>query len=325
MKKYKWGIIGPGIIADRFVGSLKVCENADIYAVSSRKIDRAQAFAKTHNIPNAYEGADALCADDEIDIVYIANITSAHKDSVLTCLNAGKNVLCEKPIAVNSTEMIEMIECARKNDLFLMEATWTNFHPVILKAREWITQGKIGEIRNISTDFCFNNRSTTKRLFDKSMGGGALLDLGPYTIGVPMVIIDKKPLSTVSSMFIGKEGADETCNALINYENDLCIRSYCSITTESPDEMLITGTQGRIYINQFWYANKADLFIENNLAESYTMEYSDPGFSYEINEVMDCIAAGKKESDIISLSKSLQIVEVFDEIRRQGGLKYDFE
>lgn len=325
MSKYKWAILGPGTIAHKFAQSLKTCKDAQLFAVSSRSYKRAKAFADEYNIPNAYEGTQAMCSNPDIDIVYVASLNTAHKENVLTCLNAGKNVLCEKPMAMNKADMLEMIECAKKNDVFLMEATWTLFLPAIVKAKKWIKKGKIGEIRNITADFGFRIETKEGRVFDKSIGGGALLDLAPYTIGVPFVIMGKKPTSVTSSMFIGTKGADEVDNVIVNFDDGVTIRSFCSVTSPIPGRLCISGTLGHIVIKDFWHAKAAKLYVGGKLTKTFSEKLPDPGFSFEIKEVMKCIASGKKESDVMSLAKSLAIVEIMDEVRRQGGLKYDFE
>ncbi|MCK5130128.1 MAG: gfo/Idh/MocA family oxidoreductase, partial [Clostridiales bacterium] len=204
-----------------------------------------------------------------------------------------------------------------------MEATWTLFLPTMLKVRQWIAQGRIGEIRRISADFGFHMDSKTGRVFDYSLGGGALLDLGPYSIGVPYVLLNKTPVSITSNMHIGQTGVDEVDNVILGYEDGICIQGFCSITTSVPSDMHIQGTRGRIFMPSFFTAEKAELYIDGKLEDSFAKQNNGLGFMYEINETMQCIREGKLESDIIPLSTSLAIMEIIDEVRKQGSLIYD--
>ena len=325
MKIYKWAIIGPGAIAHEFAKDLKTLNNAQLYAVFSSSMERAEKFAEEYNIPKVYDEIEAICENDKIDIVYIATINSRHKKEALSCLNAGINVLCVKPIAMNKNDLLEMVSCAKSNNVFLMEAVWTNFLPAIRKVKAWIAEGKIGKIRMITADFGFRTENKIDRLYDKSLGGGALLDLGAYSLGIPYSIVGCKPTAIASTMYIGTTAIDETTNFIVNFKDGVCIRGLCAFNTHVPMDMCISGTIGRIYVPYFCGAKRAELFIDNEMVESYTDASDVLGFAYEAQAVMKCLDAGKKESDIMPHALSLDIVEIMDEFRKSAGLKYDNE
>ena len=323
MRKYNWGIVGPGIVAREFANDLVTLKIAELYAVCSDSIERAKKFANEYNIPNQYEGIEAMCEDKNIDIAYIATINTRHKKEVIACLNAGINVLCEKPIAMNREELQEMISCAKENNVFLMEAVWTNFLPAIKIVKGWIEEGKIGEVKTITAAFGYHCEIKEGRLFENSLGGGAMLDLGPYSLGVPFGIVGKKPISVASSMYIGSTGVDETTNIIVSYSNGTCIRSFSSIDIQVPFDLNIIGTLGRIYVPEFFKAKKAELIIDEKIEKSF-QDYSGLlGYAYEAQAVMECLEEGRKESEIMPLSLSLDIVEIMDFVRKSAGLKYE--
>ena len=322
--KFKWAIVGPGTIAHKFADGLKVIKEAELYAVSEipQFYDRACKFAEEYDVKKVYKGIDELCGDRQIDAVYISMINTMHKEAVIKCLNAGINVLCEKPIGINKSELEEMIVCAKSNNVFLMEALWTNFLPAVRKAKEWIAAGMIGEIKSITADFGFRVPTRKGRHFNKSLGGGVLLDVATYTVGIPLSIMGRKPESVYSDLYICPEGVDEVNIINMNYGEGKHVRIHNSFVCSIRQDCYVYGTEGYVYIPDFWHSPKSELFVNGELKETFFEAFKTTGYNFEAEEVMRCLAEGKKESDIMPHSLSLSILEIMDKIREDAGLKY---
>jgi dihydrodiol dehydrogenase / D-xylose 1-dehydrogenase (NADP) len=326
-KTIKWGILGPGAIARKFVQDLKLLSDAEIIAVGSRSKDKALAFAKEYGIENAYGSYEELVNDPQVEIIYVATPHPAHKEGTLLCLKAGKAVLCEKPFTVNAKEAEELIDYARKSKIFLMEAMWTRFIPVIVKVREWLTAGIIGEVKMVKADFGFRgNLDPKSRLFNLELGGGSLLDVGVYTISfASMIFGGDHPLNISSMSHIGETGADEEFSTILGYENGKLATLSGAVRTDMPQDAWILGSKGRVYIPDFWHAKTATLYIEGREKEVIEMPFDSMGLQFEAVEAMNCLREGKLESEVIPLNESLVIMKTMDRIREQWGLKYPCE
>jgi predicted dehydrogenase len=324
---YQWGIIGPGRIARSFAEALKTLPEADAAAVCSRDIGRACAFAREYSVSKAYDSVEQLCADSDIDIVYIANPHAFHARDALICLNAGKSVLCEKPITVNAAELKELIDAAGKNGVFLMEALWTRFLPAVAKVREWLDEGKIGKVKMINTSFGFTRElEETERLLNPDLAGGALLDIGVYNISfTQMVMKGAAPERVFGEANIGATGVDEEYCACFRYPDGALASLTGGIQTGMRKEALIYGTKGMIHVPDFWKASSAVLEVYDEEKVTVECPYPSTGLQFQAREVMRRISEGKLESDIMPLSESLLSVETMDELRRQWGLVYPFE
>jgi dihydrodiol dehydrogenase / D-xylose 1-dehydrogenase (NADP) len=177
----KWGIIGAGRISEKFASDFQVVKDAKIVAVAARELNSAQTFAQKHNIAKAYGNYEQLAADPEVDVIYIGTTHNFHFEHTMLCFKQNKHVLCEKPVTVNATQFKTLTEEAARRNLFLMEAMWTPFLPPIIKALEWIAQGKIGHVQLIKADLGFVlNSNPEARLYNPALAGGALLDVGIY-------------------------------------------------------------------------------------------------------------------------------------------------
>jgi predicted dehydrogenase len=193
MQKIRWGVLGPGSIAKQFARGLQVLPDAELVAVGSRSLEKAQAFAAEFKASRVYGSYEALAADPEVDAIYVATPHPFHHANSLMCLKAKKAVLCEKPFTINAVECAELIACARQEKVFLMEAMWTRFLPTIVKVRDWLDQKAIGEPRMVQADFGFRAEvEPDGRLFNLALGGGALRDVGVYPIS-----FNGKPAETV--------------------------------------------------------------------------------------------------------------------------------
>ena len=206
-KVIRWGILGAGSIAHKFAQGLASAPDAKLVAIGSRSQDKAHAFGEEYAIPNRHGSYEALAGDPNVDIVYVATPHPMHKPDTLLCLQAGKAVLCEKPFSINAADSLDMIAEARKRKQFLMEAMWTRCFPAMRSLKSVIAEGVIGEPRLLQADFGFRaNFNPDGRLFNPALGGGALLDVGVYTISLSSMIFGT-PSQAVGQAAIGKPGS----------------------------------------------------------------------------------------------------------------------
>ena len=322
----RWGILGAGNIAHLFAEGLSILSDAKLIAVGSRSREKATKFAGKFDIPKLHGSYVDLANDPDVDVIYVATPHPFHKEHSILCLEAGKAVLCEKPLAVNAQEVGEMIECARKSGKFLMEAMWTRFLPVMVKVREWLVEEAIGEVRMFTADFGFRSGWNPEgRLLNPNLAGGALLDVGVYNVAMASMVLGKQPSRITGMAHIGATGVDEQSAMVLGYdEGQLAILS-CAIRTSTPREARILGTEGTIHIPGFWHATSATLDVSGKDAEQIEIPLDGNGYNYEAIEVMHCLRAGKLESDIMTLDESFSIMETMDKIRAHWGLKYPME
>lgn len=322
----KWGILGPGAIAHKFAQGLKVLPDAELIAVGSRSKEKADQFANQYDIPHRYGSYEGLAKDDDVDVIYVATPHPFHKENSLLCLNHDKAVLCEKPFTINAKEAEEVINCARSRKIFLMEAMWTRFIPVMVKVREWLSSGAIGEIRMLTADFGFRTGwNPESRLLNPGLGGGALMDVGVYTLALASMVFAGPPNRITGMAHIGETGVDEQSSMILGYEKGQLAFLSCAVRTNTPQEARIIGTEGSIHIPGFWHAASATLYVSGKEAEHVEIPFEGTGYNYEAAEVMKCLRQGKLESSIMPLDETLSIMKTADELRTQWGLRYPME
>lgn len=325
-KKIKWGILGPGSIAHKFATGFGGVEDGELYAVGSRSIDKANEFADEYDIPQRYGSYKELVSDPDVDAIYIATPHPFHKEHTLLCLNAGKAVLCEKPIAVNAAEVEEMVECARKNNVFLMEAMWTRFLPIYDQIEEWLDQGLIGDVRILTGDFGFRaGINPEARLFNPDLAGGALLDVGVYLISLASLIMKDTPSNIASMAHLGETGIDEQSSMILGYDEGQMAILHSAIRTNTKHDACIVGTKGSIEIPSFWNATSAILKVDGEEDKLVDIPHLANGYCFEIREVNKCIKDNKIESDRMPWEESISVMRTADELRAQWGLKYPME
>lgn len=322
MPKIRWGIAGPGKIANKFAIALKNLDCGELVAVASTSQERAAAFAEKHSIPHAFCGYEALAASDTVDAVYIATPHSHHAPVAELFLNAGKHVLCEKSFCVNARQAKHLKACAEKSGVFLMEAMWTRFLPAIREAQAIIARGEIGEVRAVQADFCFNSAPAANRLYLNELAGGALLDLGVYGLHFAATFLGSHP-ETILALAHTDGQVDIHTNMLLKYEGGAIANVTAAIGVKKPDGAWIYGSLGRIFIPGFYGAT--ELFVTVGQEETHIVKKPrGDGFEEEILEACHCIAAGKLQSDILPLDETIAIMEQMDTVRKQIGIVYPF-
>ncbi len=320
-----WGILGPGSIAQRFAKGLQSVPDAKLYAVGSRSLQKADEFADKHDAPKRYSSYEELAADPDVQAVYIATPHPQHKDAALLCLNHGKAVLCEKPFTVNAKEAAEVIELARAKDLFLMEGMWARFFPGMVRVRELLASGAIGEARMLQADFGFRTDVNPEgRLFSPALAGGGLLDVGVYPISLASMIFGT-PTGVSGQAQIGETGVDEMAAVTLKYAQGQLASIVTGVRINTPSEATIFGTEGSLKLHSpFWNPVKLTLSAGGK-TEELSVPFEGEGFNYEAQEVQSCLRAGKTESAIMPLDETLAIMQTLDTLRSQWGLKYPME
>lgn len=325
MKKIiKWGIVGPGFIANKFAEAIKNVDGAVLTSVASRSEENGKTFAERHSIENVFAGYEEMAKSDAVDAVYIATPHPFHKPCAEIFLNSGKHVLCEKPICVNAKQAEEIAKCAKENGVFLMEAMWTRFLPAIKEAQAIADSGEIGEIRSVSADFCYYiTEEEDAKLFKNDLAGGSLLDVGVYGINFASIFLGNSPESIVALSDIS-ENVDLQTSIIMKYENGATAQISSAITTVKPDTGYICGTKGYIEIPHFYGAQ--ELIVNVNDKQNHISKPSiGEGFEEEIIEACECIRQGKLQSDVMPLCESIKMMELMDSVREQINLKYPFD
>jgi predicted dehydrogenase len=322
-KKINWGIIGPGKIAHRFAEAVVNEGNSSIYAIASRDRDRAEEFAEKHNAAVVHENYEALAKDPAVDVVYIATPHSYHQEQAILCLRNKKPVLCEKPMSVNFESTLKMVNAARENNTFLMEAMWTRFMPAVGKSMQLINDGVIGDVKFVRADFGDQFPfDPTSRVYDLKLGAGSILDIGIYPLFLILHILGK-PDEIKSFAHLSATGADDLASAILYYKEGKMGSMLSSTVMHTPIAAEIIGTKGTIALHPFWYETKSiSLHKFEHEPEHIDVSYPGNGFEFEISEVLSCLTRGAKQSDLLPLDFSLLLSKTMDEICKTSNIHY---
>ena len=319
----RWGILATGSIAAKFVEDLRLVPDAEVLAVGSRTRERARAFADRFGIPRAYGSWAELAADDDLDVIYVATPHSAHYDAALTCLSAGRAVLCEKPFTLDRATSLALIEAARARDVFLMEAMWMRCDPLIRRMVELIADRAIGEVTTVHADFgLVGPFAPDHRLRARALGGGALLDVGIYPVSLAHLVLGLP--DEIRAWAKLSHGVDENTGVVFGYASGAVAALTCGIIGGTPTTATITGTRGRVELpSNFHCPSQFTLRRHGAEPEVFSMERRGWGYQYEAIEVQRCLAAGLRESPLVPHSVTLDVMGLLDTIRAQIGVRYD--
>ncbi|MHA7944523.1 Gfo/Idh/MocA family protein [Formosa sp. 3Alg 14/1] len=321
-KTIKWGILGLGNIAHKFAKDLVTINDAQLQAVASRSIDKANEFGKTYHAIQAYDSYEALAQDPNIDAVYIATPHSFHKEHAMLCLEHGKAVLCEKPFAMNTEEVKNMIALAKAKNVLLMEALWTYFLPHYQFALSELKKETYGKLLKVEADFGFSRPfNTASRLFDKTVGGGSLLDIGIYPIFATLSTLGE-PQDIEATCTTFDNGADSTCDMIFKYNDNTEAVLKSSLLEDTPTQCKFTCENAVITLNTQFHA-PTTVTINQNGAEQ-TLDYTGPtiGYNFETLHFNQLLREGKTESDIMTYDFSLKLIKTLDKVRKIIALEY---
>ena len=323
--KVRWGILGAGFIAGKFVNAVAKHTASEVVAVGSRNLERAQAFAAANGVSTAHASYEALVGDPDVDVVYVATPHSHHREHALLAIAAGKHVLIEKPIARNAAEAREIAAAAQAAKVFAMEAMWTRFLPHMVTLREILGSGEIGDVVHVHAEhgqyFTFDPQH---RLYDPHLAGGALLDLGVYPLALVHDVLGA-PERILAVGELTQTGVDGQVTLALDHGD----RKQASVSTTlwalTGISASVIGTEGRVtFDGVFLRPTSISVHRRDGTVRSFDGNVRN-GFQYEVAEVARCIGAGKLESAVLPLSDSIAVLDTIDEARRQVGVHYPGE
>ncbi len=321
-----FGVIGAGNIANTFCLAVNnSVANAKLYAIASRSLEKAKEYQEKYGFTKAYDNYVDLFKDQNIDIIYVATPHGLHYEQMMEILDYNKHILCEKSFTLNAKQAEAVFNKAKEKNLFVMEAMWTRFLPVIRQLQKEVSNGVIGDVIKVQADFCFKaSASEESRLFNIQLGGGALLDVGIYPITFANIFMGK-PKSIFSTVEKYHTGVDITEEIIYIYEHGkACLKA--SLKEDEPMKAKIIGTKGYIDVNQFFFAEEATIYdLNNHIIMEINIPHQTNGFEYEIKEVIDCIENDQIESTIMSHNETLEILKQMDYLRTTWGLTYPQE
>jgi len=323
--KIRWGIAGPGNIAHKFAKDLQLVEGGHLTAVGSRSMDRAKSFAEEYNAAYSYGSYEELFQSSEVDVVYIATPHNHHVKLALMAMENGKHVLCEKPAGVNTSEGKSMIEAAKKNEVFFMEALWSRFNPAIKKVKELVDQNEIGKVGYLNADFAFYalDRDESGRVLNPNLAGGSLLDIGIYPIFLAYLILGKPQEIFATSKF-HKTGVEVQTAMIFDYPEAQAVL-YSGNTTNSEMKAEISGSRGSFFLPPRWHEAQGYSLEKEGESQNHELPTTGFGYSHEIIEVHECLKSGKTQSDFWSYQNSLDLIELLDKVRAKAGITFPFE
>ena len=319
----RWGIVGPGRIADAVVPDFAHVEGAELVAVASRSQERAQAFASRHGIARAYGGYGGILGDEAVDALYIATPHPQHEAVALAALAAGKAVLVEKTFTATVAGAERVVAAARRENVFAMEAMWTRFQPAIVKIRELVADGAIGEVRQVQADLGVDRPYDPQdRLFDPAQGGGAMLDLGVYVVSLAQHFLGT-PSSVSVSGSLAPTGVEWEAGLLLGYEDGRAASLLMSLRHPTPGTARLHGTRGWIDIPpRFHHPKSFTLNRTGHEPERFDLPPLGVGYSHELIEVTQALRAGRTESAVMPLDDTLAVQRILNGACEQLGVHH---
>jgi len=318
----RWGILGAGGIAATVAADIAASDGSVLAAVGARDGGRAAAFADQHGVARSFGSYQQLVTDPDLDVIYVATTHAQHHEHALLALAAGKPVLVEKAFTLNARQAREVVAEARARRLFCMEAMWMRFNPLVVQAQRLVGSGRIGELVNVRADlskrFAY---SAEHRLFDMSVGGGALLDLGVYPLTFAWLFLGR-PDAVQAAGVLSATGSDATAAVQWSYDSGHVAQIHTSAVRESPLGGLVVGTHGWIRVDTPVHQPASITVHTSDGDEVITGDLPGNGYGPEVAEVERCLRAGEIESPVVPLDDTIAILATIDEARRQLGVRY---
>ncbi|WP_152287000.1 Gfo/Idh/MocA family protein [Flavicella marina] len=321
MKTYNWAILGCGKIARKFSKDLQLLSNANLYAATSRNLDKATEFAAELDFEKAYGSYLEMLQDPNVDVVYIATPHSFHKDHALLCMQHKKAVLCEKAFAINQKEVAQMIQSSKENNVFLMEAFWTRFNPDFLKVLDIIKSKELGTLQHVKCDFkFFAPFDDQHRLFNKDLGGGSLLDIGIYPVFTALMTLGLPDTIDVDAD-LGMTKIDENIEITFKYKNGASAKLSSGFQCTAFNDSEFYFENGAVRISR--ELNRPMLYKKGyQIDEIHIEKEQGNGYQLEAEHVMDCLDQNLIESPMLPLSFSLDLIKALDKIRNLTSIHY---
>ncbi len=315
----RFGILGLGGIAPKFVDAIAQCPEASLYAVAARDGAKAAAFAAQYGAEVSYGSYEALVKDEKVDMVYISVIHMYHVELAKLAIAHGKAVICEKPLSVDLDACKELLALAKEKKVLLMEALWSRFLPQYNQAKAGIAEGKIGQARLVTASFSFNTPfDASRQVFDPARAGGAILGVGCYVISAALDFCGNTlPTHITGAARIGRTGVDEIGAAALLFENGMLANITFGSQAETEHCAYIYGEAGKIKLEKFYDCHKVLLYDKTGEVVASCSDAVENGFIYEVAHVCALYQAGKTESDVMSLQHSLDCMTVMETLRTQ--------
>lgn len=319
----RWGIVGPGRIAENVVRDFAHVPGAEVIAVGSRSLDRARDFADRHGIGTAHGSYADLVADPDVDVLYLATPHPQHHAVALDAVAAGKHLLVEKSFTATVAGAQEVVDAARAAGVFVMEAMWTRFQPAVVELRRLVADGAVGEVRSVQADLgVAREYDPTDRLFAKELGGGALLDLGVYVVSFAQMLLgDPDTVTATGSTF--PTGVDAEAALLLGYADGRAATLLTSLRNALPGQARVFGTEGWVdVLPRFHHPATIVLHRAGAEPETITRPPTGTGYSHEIAEVHEGVLAGRSESAVMPLADTLAVMRVLETAAAQLGVSF---
>ncbi|WP_432559605.1 Gfo/Idh/MocA family protein [Granulicoccus sp. GXG6511] len=323
MTSIRWGIAGLGAMASLLAQDLALVPNAELVAVASRSLPKAEEFAARHGVPRPLGSYRALLEDPAIDAIHIATPHSLHCDLALAAIEHGKAVLVEKAFTATHTGAVTLVEAARRNRVFAMEGMWTRFQPAIVELRKRIRAGAIGTPLTIQADLMARRQfAETDRLFARELAGGALLDLGCYPVSLAQHFLgDVSAIDCQARHYAN--GADSAATINLRHGNGGLSALSIGFDAHGPGRFAIYGTAGWVEIlPRFHHPTTVLLHRPDAEPETISRPPLGLGYSHELIEVSERVLAGDTESATMPLDDTLEVMRVLDECARQIGVHH---
>lgn len=317
MGKFRFGIMGPGNIAENFCEAVKRQGEGVVAAVASRNPDRARTFAEKHGIEKSYGSYEQMLEEEELDAVYVAVTTNAHYEATMLCLDHKVPVLCEKAMCVNSKDAEEIFRRSEELGVFVMEGMWSRFLPKMAKVKEWLAEEKIGKVSLVTCGIGFNaEKNMENRYYNPALGGGATYDILVYCYDIATDFFEQSPQECVCVSDWSESGVDRTDVVVLKYPGCM-VQLICTFEGNIAEEMVFYGTKGRIVLPHPHYARECWLYVDGEEPVEFTEDQEEFGFVYEIAEVIKCVREGKVESSVAPHSMTLEAGRLYDRILEQ--------
>lgn len=322
---FQWGIMATGKIARQFADTLPAVGGATLGAVGSRSSEGAEAFKAEYagRFPGlrAYGSYEELVRDPQIAAVYVCTPNALHPASVRLCLEAGKHVLCEKPFAPTAAEAEELVRLARQKGLFLMEGMWIAQLPLIQKMRQLLAGGALGQLRHLRAEYGFIGSGVRlERKLSSQLAGGALMDVGCYTLAFARLALGGEPCGMQSLARLGETGTDLYSASILDYGQGRTALLTSTIGAVIPTEGYLCGTGGSLWLPNFQAAQKLVYRPQDGPEQVFEEPFASSGFEYEIRDAMECIAAGRTQSEYWSWADTLAIARQIDALHALWAL-----
>ncbi|MFC0233509.1 Gfo/Idh/MocA family protein [Vagococcus entomophilus] len=323
MKKYCWAMIGAGTIAKEMTQAIQKV-NGEVYGVLSTTLEKAQNFCRENGVKNAFESVEEIMEDPKIDIIYIATPHNSHYFYIKKALEAGKHVLCEKVLTVNAKQAKEVSDLAKKKKLVVMEAMTIYHMPLFKLLQKKIEEGLIGQVKMLQINFGSHKEyNLENRFFNKSLAGGALLDIGVYALAFSRYFMSSQPVNLATMVNYFETGVDEqSIITMKNFQQEMAVITL-TMQAKQPKRALISGTKGYVEVLNYPRAESASVtFTKNGKKEIIEVGETHRALEYEVKDMQELVEQGEYEH---SLSYTLDVLHTMDNVRNEWGLIYPFE